>query len=287
MLEQLKVTTITLDGSISNIQFNESTMEESCINKLKSLNKEPDTLILKVLSNFIPDSPDETDQVIKEPSETKRGRKKNNKNDKNKIPRKKQGSGKYFNSQITFILKSPSIPNKTYNVKLFRTGSVGIPGGNDIKDVMDMLYYLIEKLKWVFDDEKIKLVNTKVIMINFKTMFDIPSDSYVNFNALKNILMVNHGEIFTERIIILKDKNNSLNLRPIYYTENNQKKTYLIELFMSGKINVKGLYPESVMMEHLRIIESYLKTSPVLEKKITKHSDIMKLINSCSHVKID
>lgn len=289
---------MTIDASVKNISFNEKELNDIVIDKLKSIVFN-DNKILKISSNFI--DPDiisnelEIDMKKKEEEVElnnnikKRGRKKKDITQFYTQQRKKQGTGKHFNSQITFMIKSFIIPNKIYNIKLFRTGSIGVPGINSLDDIKDILNYLVDKLKFVFDNDQLILSDIIPKMINYKTFFTINNDYILNYNRLKNILNENHKDMLYMPITIQKDKNNCLSIRPLYVDKSGNKKQYLIEMFLSGKTNIKGLYPHDIMIEHLKIIEKYLinEKYEILRKKYTDPNEIIELLNSCSSEMIE
>ncbi len=289
---------MTIDASVKNISFNEKELNDIVIDKLKSIVFN-DNKILKISSNFI--DPDiisnelEIDMKKKEEEVElnnnikKRGRKKKDITQFYTQHRKKQGTGKHFNSQITFMIKSFIIPNKIYNIKLFRTGSIGVPGINSLDDIKDILNYLVDKLKFVFDNDQLILSDINPKMINYKTFFTINNDYILNYNRLKNILNENHKDMLYMPITIQKDKNNCLSIRPLYVDKSGNKKQYLIEMFLSGKTNIKGLYPHDIMIEHLKIIEKYLinEKYEILRKKYTDPNEIIELLNSCSSEMIE
>lgn len=289
---------MTIDASVKNISFNEKELNDIVIDKLKSIVFN-DNKILKISSNFI--DPDiisnelEIDMKKKEEEVElnnnikKRGRKKKDITQFYTQQRKKQGTGKHFNSQITFMIKSFIIPNKIYNIKLFRTGSIGVPGINSLDDIKDILNYLVDKLKFVFDNDQLILSDINPKMINYKTFFTINNDYILNYNRLKNILNENHKDMLYMPITIQKDKNNCLSIRPLYVDKSGNKKQYLIEMFLSGKTNIKGLYPHDIMIEHLKIIEKYLinEKYEILRKKYTDPNEIIELLNSCSSEMIE
>jgi len=187
------------------------------------------------------------------------------------------------------MIKSFTIPNKIYNIKLFRTGSIGVPGINSIEDITTVLLYLVDKLKYAFNTDNLVLLPINVKMINYKTHFIINNDQIINYTRLKNILNTNNSNILFMPITVQKDKNNCLNIRPIYYTSEGEKKHYLIEMFLSGKTNIKGLYPHDTMLSHLQLIEDYLNDEilEVVRKKYTNHDEILKLIAESNSLTID
>jgi hypothetical protein len=135
--EDLIPSTLTLQGSFKGINF----VNEELIKILQ----EPTGDILKIGCNFgelynreylkhlekLKREQEEKEKI--EPS-SNRGRKKIE-----KVPkRKKQGNGKYFQSQITFIIWHPEI-GRNYQIKLFHNGVFQVPGIQR-PDMTDLIY---------------------------------------------------------------------------------------------------------------------------------------------------
>lgn len=134
-----------------------------------------------------------------------RGRKKNIK-PKNK--RKVQGDGTCFDTQITFIMvdyvkrMKPKIRDKfsdtaipfdrkteyilkDYHIKLFRTGTVGIPGilREDYSDVMHSINELVKYMRRVFKDNTIKITEMYPTMKNYK--FRLKNNMNIDMRTLR------------------------------------------------------------------------------------------------------
>lgn len=90
------------------------------------VNFEPTEIVPRIASNFCSAILPKYDAEVINKEKSNRGRKP--KTDKQKKKRKKQGNGKEFNSQMTFDVKSPDIEKKHYKIKMFRKGSIQIPG---------------------------------------------------------------------------------------------------------------------------------------------------------------
>lgn len=109
----IELSTMTLDGMITNVRFN----KETAINYLTLTDS-----IVEIGCNYgymISDTYKEMDLYknrIKKKTEKKSD------------TRKKQGLGTHFNSQITFTIWPHVDTNNTYQVKLFTNGRVQIPG---------------------------------------------------------------------------------------------------------------------------------------------------------------
>lgn len=179
-----------------------------------------------------------------------------------------------------------------YNIKLFRTGSISIPGVKDPNDVTETLKYLVECLSKVFKINTLKLNDISLKMTNYKTFFKVEKNQILNYSKFKNILNENHSDILSVPATIQSDKTNCLSVRPVYYTKNKDgvevKKDYLIEMFLSGKTNIKGLYPYDTMISHLKLLEDYLydKTTGILCEIPTTDEEITRILNNCSSTEI-
>lgn len=95
-------------------------------------NFEPTEIIPRIASNFCSVVLPKYDAEYINKPKSNRGRKP--KTDKKKKKRKKQGTGNEFNSQMTFDVKSNELDNKYYKVKIFRKGSIQIPGCLALED---------------------------------------------------------------------------------------------------------------------------------------------------------
>jgi hypothetical protein len=299
LIKNLKITTITVDSKINNFNFNEKELTDEFRENLK---KTCDEHIIKFSSNYLnppitynsttpqeelinSDNDDNISLIIEEESVNepkKRGRKKKNKNKFLVIPRKKQGNGTNFNSQITITIKSFKNPDKNYNIKLFRTGSIGIPGITDLEDVKFCLDYLVEKLKKNFDSN-IELLSFKSNMINFKTFFIKDDNKIIKLKKLVQLLNENNSDILHIPIFISEEKNNSISIRFKNDPEYTVKKDFLVEIFLSGKINIKGVYPLEFMKERLKIIENYLFNPiySIIIDKLDNKKEILDIIANC------
>ncbi len=141
---QVLYTTITFDGILKNVRFT----EDKLINVLQ-----PTAEIPRVICNFGEVKHPTYIPVIPKQASS-RGRKKK---PPQKQPRKKQGTGKCFNSQVSFyVLKNEYINgplksvisarrnqcNPYYQLKVFRNGKIQIPGikPHQGRDIIRALY---------------------------------------------------------------------------------------------------------------------------------------------------
>jgi hypothetical protein len=148
-------------------------------------NFEASEIIPRIASNFCSAILPKYDAEYINKEKSNRGRKP--KTDKKKKKRKKQGTGSEFNSQMTFDVKSPDIENKYFKVKIFRKGSIQIPGCLELGDshIHPILTILSKYLMEYMPDQEIDL--TKY--------------------SSKSIGMVNHGaDLSCNPKIILRDR---------------------------------------------------------------------------------
>ena len=180
-------------------------------------------------------------------------------------------------------MKSFNIPNKTYDVKLFRPGSIGIAGVVCELDAEKVINNLLVVLKKIFQRDDLTIEYITPHMRDYKTFFEIKKDYVVNYVRLLNILKNNHSDILDTTPTIDIDKSNMIHITFKYLNDKNEKKTYCVGMFLSGKINVRGFCPYDIMIEHLKILENYIINEEygVLVKKYKSHNEIIALLRSC------
>ena len=294
LIKNMSITTSTVDAKIDGLYFNEKELTEEFTKKLQNT---CDDNILKFSSNYLNPpiisvsygiilKQKEIEQTIinnsTDPNKKKRGRKKKDKNKNIIVPRKLQGLGISFNSQISISLKSFKYPDKIYNIKWFRTGTLGCPGILDIEDLKISLNYLINKLSINFDTN-ISLLYINSNMINYKTYFTKKNDNIIKLNNLAQVLNEKHTDVLFKKVVMNPEKNNSISIRFKNDPEYINKKDYLVEIFLSGKLNLKGIFPINLMIEHIKIISKYLfeHSYNIIIDQIVSKDDILKIIDEC------
>jgi hypothetical protein len=102
--------------------------------------------------------------VSKAKKTSNRGRKKT----RRRTTRKIQGSGAYFNSQITFQMYCTEL-NKVYQIKLFRNGCLQCPGVCDkqMRDLIPSLLEMAEYLRHALDNPEIRVEYLMSVMRNY------------------------------------------------------------------------------------------------------------------------
>lgn len=169
IIDIIKPSTITIGGLFTNIVLNEKT------DVIKFTAVEP---IVQIGSNYGELFADGYKPPEKKIKTSKRGRKPKLKEPKKRI----QGTGKYFNSQITFVIRSQMDNNKLYKFKVFRNGKFQVPGV--LSSNQDDIKLPIQLLQQYFSEvylNKVDVIETVVQMRNCKTKL---SDSELSINTL-------------------------------------------------------------------------------------------------------
>lgn len=171
-------TTCTLNGTLSNVNFHESDL----IKKLE-LNDN----IAMIECNFGEKvqpwyTPKPKPQKPPQQSVTVDG--------KPKPPRKIQGNGKCFASQITIITAHA---NKTrfFKVKVFRNGFVQIPGSRPdlVDESFEAIHIIIAELSRAFNKD-VQLTSLYLVMKDYKLTIPLKYDQALDLYALKTIFSV-------------------------------------------------------------------------------------------------
>lgn len=190
-------TTNTMEGYLSNIQF----LEEELIQIVVA-----DHNIPKYSCNYGV----VTYTGYKEPIKvrtTNRGRKKK---EKKKKPRKIQGLGNAFNSQITCCIRSQVTPlddvqiipstHKLYKFKVFRTGRIQLPGAHQhlIDDVIECTKIIVDALNSYLHPFEYNpailsnIININPVMRNYKFSINMPENYMLDLSELLRIFIYEH-----------------------------------------------------------------------------------------------
>lgn len=158
LLEPLNTSTITVGGKFSNIKLHERDDIHMFV---------PEGSIVMTGSNYLEQLKPGFTMPAKKVKTTNRGRKRKEKPQKKRI----QGSGKYFNSQITCVVQSDVDKAKFYKFKIFRTGVFQVPGcrTTDLQDLQQPLRDLQEYFCTIYKRDDIAIVEKCVQMRNCKT----------------------------------------------------------------------------------------------------------------------
>lgn len=158
LLEPLNTSTITVGGKFSNVRLHERDDKDLFV---------PRGSIVMTGSNYFELSKPGFTMPAKKEKTTNRGRKRKEKPQKKRI----QGSGKYFNSQITCVVQSDVDSLKFYKFKIFRTGVFQVPGcrTTDLQDLQQPLRDLQSYFCEIYQRSDIGIVEKCVQMRNCKT----------------------------------------------------------------------------------------------------------------------
>lgn len=230
IIDIVNPSTITVGGKFTNVTLN----EKLDINKFYTTDS-----IVKIGSNFGEHISPTYVEPVKPLKTSKRGRKKKEKKPKTRI----QGSGKYFNSQITFIVKSPTINTKFYKFKIFRTGVFQVPGilNAEMKDIYQPISILKDYFKTIYnvdvtnDEPQVQMRNCKSILlnknltINTKQIGEIIDKRKIDNDPIKIDTVEYLGSNNTNKIIIKFNRPTAAKF--------NKKTTLKI---LKQKINIEG-----------------------------------------------
>lgn len=255
---ELYPSTLTAQGYMTNISFDESTL----INVLS----EPTGLILMIGCNF---GEKFNSEYIAPVAVKKSGRGRKPK-PKIKNKRRSQGTGKYFSSQITFLIKHATT-SLIYKIKLFRNGVFQVPGVKDpsMSDLIEPINALKEYLSFNFVSN-VQIMNFMAVMRNYKARLidenlhvDLEKleecinkeKSYNLFKPYINYLLKNIPDHLAYNMFKFIGKTNPLNVAEVSYNTDrcfclilkfyrpmpgdSTKKT-TVKLLKKGKINFDG-----------------------------------------------
>jgi len=292
--------TLTAQGLMSNISFDEKDIIDTLT--------EPDGYIMLIGCNF-GEKINPKYHIPKVEKKSGRGRKPK---PKIKTKRRSQGNGKYFSSQITFIVKHPK-SNINYKIKLFRNGVFQVPGVKDpsMSDLIEPINILKSYLSYNFAED-VQILNFMAVMRNYKAKV-IDENARIDLTYLEDIIyfhknyklfepFLNHelASLPTkvrQKAMKFIGKTNLLNIAEINYnTDKNfclnikfyrsmpsdpYKKT-TVKLLKKGKINFDGGNSEYEMKE-LYYWLSYIYSTFSSEILI----DVQKITNVYNYPLID
>lgn len=223
----LTLTMITIEGRLSNIYFEKETIVDHI---------ELDGNIVKIGTNYNEKKSDKYDEITAKPKKNNRGRKPK---PKEESKRKKQGTEKYFHSQVTFTFHNQS-KNKIYHFKLFVNGSFQIPfiTDEDINDIitkpelLELIEYLNKRSIFNIDKEKpIDLLYLMSILNNYKN--EISFTNTINNSNVKFCLDLMR---FKNVLDIYKANEEHFKYQLVSVMYNPEKFTGLILVFLTPKI---------------------------------------------------
>lgn len=185
-------TTTTLSGILSNL-----VLDEHNINAF-----EPNDRVIIIESNFGTKMHSSIEGIIKPTATSKSTRGRKPKVKEKKKERKKQGSGKCFNSQITFVVKTDIVDSSTitgykeYKFKVFRNNKEQLPGARPeyLSEILAANNEVIALLNQAFvpadNPNKIKLVSLSACMKNYKFYLKMYPHQILDLGLLKQIFLI-------------------------------------------------------------------------------------------------
>jgi TATA-box binding protein (TBP) (component of TFIID and TFIIIB) len=218
---------ITIEGRFSNIYFEKETIVD---------NIELAGNIVKIGTNYNEKKSDLYDIITAKPKKNNRGRKPKIKEESK---RKKQGTEKYFHSQVTFTFYNDG-KKKIYHFKLFVNGSFQIPFITDENtdqivnkpELVELLAYLNERNIFnIRKEEPIELLYLMSILNNYKNELQFT-------NTIDNILVKMSLDLmrFKNVLDVYKSKVEHFKYQLVSIMYNPEKFTGLILVFLTPKI---------------------------------------------------
>lgn len=259
--------TLTAQGLMSNISFDEKDVIDTL--------SDPTGDIMLIGCNFGEKLNPEY-QIPQVQRKSGRGRKPK---PKVKTKRRSQGNGKYFSSQITFIIRHP-VSKINYKIKLFRNGVFQVPGVKDpsMIDLIAPVNILKDYLAYNFGED-VQIMNFMAVMRNYKARV-IDENFRVDLNYLEDIINFYKAHKLFDPFIKRElhplpkklqskamkfiGKSNLMNIAEINYNTdkcfclnikfyrpmpNDPKKKTTVKLLKKGKINFDGGNSEYEMLE--------------------------------------
>jgi hypothetical protein len=271
LFNPLQPSTLTVCGNIGPIEFNE-------MNIIDMLSV-PTGNILMIGCNY----GELYNPEYAQPTVAKKAGRGRKPKEKEKSTRKSQGSGKYFSSQMTFLIRNTT-NNALYKIKLFRTGTFQVPGikNPDVSDLHEPIDTLVKYLREELSDESIGVRSFRVSMRNYKTSLR-DTNLYVDLRSLEKIFReektrIDYTKIFAWLLADYPEQAQEYmwgrvkNMHPIGFAElgynpdrcfplmlkfrrpimgDNEKKA-TVKLLKGGKINFDGANsPEEVELLYL------------------------------------
>lgn len=214
-LDTIVLSTMTLDGQISNIKFDKITAIDH-LNLMGAVVEIGCNYGYKILEEY------KSMVCYKDRMKKKQKRLAQNTN------KRKQGLGTHFNSQITFTITTEIDPNNSYQVKLFTNGRIQIPGiGKLSKRNDELLEDILNKMiSFVYEHKDVLMLNINnecktvylvPILQNYKSKTLTAQDCYkkeksVVEHGTKFILTPNLDLLTLERIIVEYRQNHRFDL---------------------------------------------------------------------------
>lgn len=268
LFTNIEPSTLTAQGSMSNVSFDER--------EIFDMLSDPEDHILMIGCNY----GEKFNPAYTIPTAAPRSGRGRKPKPKPKTQRKPQGSGKYFSSQITFLIRHPET-SVIYKIKLFRNGVFQVPGIKDpsMSDLVVPICILRDYLAHNFDED-VQVLNFRAVMRNYKSKL-IDSTVHIDLEELEKCInrhksyqlflpvmkkMLNPlAPKYIDKALKFIGKTNPLNIAEITYNTDRcfslilkfyrptksdiSKKTTVKLLKRGGKINFDGGNSELEILE--------------------------------------
>jgi hypothetical protein len=250
MFDELSSSTLTAQGFLSNVSFEEKDL-------IYAIN--PTGRIKKIICNY--GKSYNTDFKDEQPKkkQTNRGRKPKIK--KCNV-RKNQGNGTCFNSQGTFWIQSLVNPTKYYKIKLFRNGTIEVPGGLEpsMEDVCSAVNVVCDVMRECLAED-VCVTELYSIMRNYK-FETIDKNTRINIRELYNIFINSYANKcpITRNITEIKyniERYPGLIIKFSTPIPRNIYKQTTIKMFQSGKVNIDGAISEECALYYYNWINDF------------------------------
>jgi hypothetical protein len=275
MFNDITATMVTMAGRIRQFEYNEADLVQIL---------EPIGAINCIVCNF-GCKPPNYGVVAVNPTASLRGRKRK---EKQKRIRKIQGTGKCFNSQITFIMQSTQA-GKQYKFKIFRNGKIQLPGAKPAlySDIYDKLIFIVGEInnRVKAPPEQLAFVSRFApSMKNYKFSVKKASSELIDLYHLNELLLNewiddvqiplanNYDDQFippaditiTYMAVDYTRQDTRLSVQFRTPLPNRPNKTLRINIFMKGVIKILGSLHDTVTVSVIRHLHDLFAKNPQL-----------------------
>lgn len=292
IVKDLSVTTITMNGIIEGIEFNDDDDEfvQLCNRIIEDKTNDKITKFESKNIGKLANSVNTSKAIQIESSLTKESV--SNKGRKKRIVKKLPTSSDMFISQINVqIISVKYADHRMYNFKLFRSGSFCVPGVCDLEDGIAVLKYFVNKLNEHSNANRtLRLKSCYLSMINFKSVIPMQPNELISLSEFGKLLnqlpsdnpfkqLIANDVFHTHSYASVKNSNcASIKLRHTspptniaiikdiigddgveVTTDKKTSETYLFEIYASGKISIKGIYDVSEMIRNLVTLNDIIR----------------------------
>jgi hypothetical protein len=267
-------TTNTMEGHLGNVKLDERTFVGMI---------QPTQYIVAVRSNY-------EVKILEGYVEPKKNRNSNRgrkKIEKKKKPRRTQGTGDEFNSQVSFHIR-PRAPGdegfdpmqKPYKFKVFRTGRLQLPGAKQstINEVFECIEHMCTMLNTALTPvERPFLESFSVVMKNYKYVALLPPKHILDLESLKQILEMEMSRSHINPPLFMVKFNyeeSKLSMQFSTPTAKRPQKKVKVNIFMRGKVNILGAMDDrtALICEYLRGVFGKNRSAiVVVEGGISEH----------------